>query len=164
MLIRKIMEEDAAAFLKMLTQLDTETKNMMYEPGERPQNLDRVRNNIITSAESGGLLLCAILDNELVGFLSAGRGALKRIHHSAYLVIGILSKGQSKGLGSKLFDELFEWAKNENIVRLELTVMCHNEVAISLYKKFGFEVEGIKRKSLMVEGNYVDEYYMSRIL
>jgi RimJ/RimL family protein N-acetyltransferase len=79
-------------------------------------------------------------------------------------VIGILSKGQSKGFGSQMFDQLMEWASTQNINRLELTVMCHNEGALALYKKFGFEVEGTKRHSLFIDGNYVDEYYMAKLL
>jgi RimJ/RimL family protein N-acetyltransferase len=34
----------------------------------------------------------------------------------------------------------------------------------SLYQKMGFQVEGIKKDSLLVDGVYVDEYYMGKIL
>jgi RimJ/RimL family protein N-acetyltransferase len=40
--------------------------------------------------------------------------------------------------------------------------MVHNEAAVSLYKKMGFEIEGIKKKSLNIEGKYLDEYYMGK--
>lgn len=42
--------------------------------------------------------------------------------------------------------------------------MTHNELAMSLYIKNGFEIEGTKRKSLVIDGQWVDEYYMSKIL
>ena len=42
--------------------------------------------------------------------------------------------------------------------------MVHNERAIRLYKKMGFEIEGTKKHSLFVNGQYVDEYYMAKIL
>lgn len=47
---------------------------------------------------------------------------------------------------------------------LELTVECPNRAAKHLYEKSGFKVEGIKTKSMLVNGNYVDEYYMAKIL
>lgn len=50
------------------------------------------------------------------------------------------------------------------IVRLELTVLCTNKIALNLYKKSGFEIEGTKRKSMYIDGEYVDEYYMSKII
>ena len=39
-----------------------------------------------------------------------------------------------------------------------------NEAGIALYKKRGFEVEGTKKHSLLVNGQYVDEYYMARLV
>jgi RimJ/RimL family protein N-acetyltransferase len=50
------------------------------------------------------------------------------------------------------------------VKRLELSVMTHNERGIALYKKMGFEIEGTKRASIYVNGNYVDEYLMSKII
>ena len=47
--------------------------------------------------------------------------------------------------------------------RLELTVICENSVAKHLYEKNGFEIEGIKRKSVLVDGKYLDEFYMAKI-
>jgi Acetyltransferases, including N-acetylases of ribosomal proteins len=48
------------------------------------------------------------------------------------------------------------------LTRLELTVMVHNERAIALYKKMGFEIEGTKKRSMRIDGQYVDEYYMAK--
>ncbi len=42
--------------------------------------------------------------------------------------------------------------------------MIYNDGAIHLYKKNGFVIEGVKRKSMILDGSYVDEYYMARIL
>lgn len=162
--IRRIEAEDSEAFLHMLNQLDNETKYMMFEPGERPQDIDFIRKKIDASIESSALLLCVADKDEIIGFLSAERGNFIRNRHNAYIVVGILGKGRSKGLGSCLFDNLMDWAKNQGITRLELTVMCHNEAAIALYKKYGFEIEGTKRNSLYVDGSYVDEYYMGKLL
>jgi len=162
--IRNVKAEDAEAFLKMLLQLDTETKNMMYEPGERSTDIERLRNRIPSGENQGDLLIGSFLDEEMVGFLSVSRGEFIRIRHRAYIVIGILQKGQSRGLGSLMFQQLMDWAVSKGITRLELTVMSHNKAAIALYKKFGFEIEGIKRHSLIVDGNYVDEYYMAKLL
>jgi len=45
-----------------------------------------------------------------------------------------------------------------------LTVMAHNRSAVLPYEKSGFVVQGTRRDSMLVEGNYVDEYYMARLL
>ena len=41
--------------------------------------------------------------------------------------------------------------------------MCHNAAALRLYQKNGFEIEGRARRSLMVDGAPVDEYYMAKL-
>ena len=43
-------------------------------------------------------------------------------------------------------------------------VLIINIRAISLYKKMRYKVEGVKEKSVVVDGAYVDEYYMSKIV
>lgn len=55
------------------------------------------------------------------------------------------------------------WAEEKKITRLELTVICENEIAKHLYEKSGFEIEGVKRKSVLVDGIYLDEFYMAKI-
>lgn len=124
MLIRKLVEEDSQAFLSMQQQLDRETKNMMYEPGERLNDVNITRSNIKASIEKDNLLLCAVLDMEIVGYLAATKGSFLRNRHSAYIVIGLLEKARSKG----------------------------------------FEIEGMKHRSLFIDGEYVDEYYMGLLL
>lgn len=47
--------------------------------------------------------------------------------------------------------------------RLELTVRCDNEPAIHLYRKNGFVVEGVKKHTMRVNGEYVDEYTMAKL-
>ena len=42
--------------------------------------------------------------------------------------------------------------------------MTHNESAKRLYLSRGFEIEGTKRNSLRIDGEYVDEFYMSKLL
>lgn len=42
--------------------------------------------------------------------------------------------------------------------------MAHNRSAVALYEKTGFVVEGTRRGSMLVEGDYVDEYYMAGVL
>ena len=162
--IRKIKVEDADNLLKMLLQLDKETKFMLLEPGERSNDVSKVNLLINQCIEGRNLLLVGIDDTEnIIGFLSAQRGVPKRIRHTAYIVVGISEAFRGIGIGKKLFSELDIWAKENDITRLELTVVCRNNVAKHLYEQNGFKVEGIKKNSMIVDGKYVDEYYMAKL-
>jgi RimJ/RimL family protein N-acetyltransferase len=164
MIIREVQINDAEAFWQMQFELDKETKYMMYEPNERTKNLELINNLIQKAVEGSNLLLVAENDEDIIGFLSAQRGGPNRIKHTAYIVVGIRKAFQGKGMGSELFKKLDLWAQQNSITRLELTVMCANTMAKHLYEKSGFVVEGIKKNAMFVDGKYVDEYYMAKLL
>ncbi|MBE6063026.1 MAG: GNAT family N-acetyltransferase [Clostridium butyricum] len=164
MKIRNAEVKDAQNFLNMLKKLDTETKNMMFEPGERNAKLEKIEARIKNTSGENGLLLLIDDNNKIGGFLSAERGWCKRIRHVAYIVVGMLTEYRGKHLGTNMFKELEKWAISNNIIRLELSVVCTNESALALYKKMGFKIEGTKEKAMIVDGNYVDEYYMGKII
>ena len=161
--IRRCEIKDADNMLKMLLALDKETKYMLFEADERPNDVNRVKAMINQAINGDNLLLIAEEGNNIVGFILAQRGIPKKIKHTAYIVVGIREAFRGKGIGKKLFSELDLWAKENDISRLELTVMCPNIIAKKLYEKNGFEVEGIKRNSIFMDGIYIDEYYMAKI-
>ncbi len=165
MIVRTIRESDAEQFLNLCNKLDTETQFMMLEPGERTTTPEEQRTQIehLLTYENQTIFV-AEHRNQLVGYLAALGGQFKRNRHSVYIIIGILQAFTGQGIGTKLFQTLEEWAQQQHIHRMELTVMAHNKAGIALYKKQGFEIEGTKRHSLLVNGQYIDEYYMAKLL
>ena len=163
--IRAIRESDSEQFLLLGKVLDEETQFMMLEPGERMMTLEeqaqRIRNVL---SHDNQIIFVVEHDNQLIGFLGAYGGNYRRSRHCVYIVIGIMQKFAGQGMGKQLFEALEKWALEHKLHRLELTVMSHNERAIRLYQKMGYQTEGIKQDSLWVNGKYVDEYYMAKIL
>ncbi len=165
MMIRTIRPNDADQFLSLCKKLDDETQFMMLEPGERTTTVEEQRDYIarLLSRENSTMIVVEH-EGQLVGYLSAFGGEFKRNKHSVYIVIGILQAFTGRGIGSQLFTALEQWAHQNSIHRLELTVMNHNEKGIALYRKSGFEVEGTKKHALFFNGQYLDEYYMAKLL
>ncbi|WP_252179494.1 GNAT family N-acetyltransferase [Endozoicomonas sp. 4G] len=140
---------------------------MLYEPDERKTTIEQQRNIISGFSDSESKTMLVAIDSgsdEIAGFTVGIGNELSRNKHTVYCVIGVLQKFTGKGFGKTLLKSLELWAKENGIHRIELTVMEHNTRAISLYKSFGFEVEGVKRKSLKVNGDYVNELYMSKLI
>jgi RimJ/RimL family protein N-acetyltransferase len=163
--IRQITESDAESFLYLCKTIDAESDFMLFEHGERQTTVEQQRARIANMLKTGrSTIFVAEMNHRLVGYLAAIGGENRRNRHRAYIVIGILEQFTGKGIGTQLFKALEEWATKNDIHRLELTVMAHNERAIALYKKMGFEIEGIKKHSLLVKGKYVDEYYMAKLI
>lgn len=164
MLIREVRLDDAKEFMEMQLKIDDETRFMLFEPGERKTSEEKVKSILSDKIDSGSLVLVIEDQEKLVGFLSAQRGFAKRTRHSAYIVCGIQEAYCSKGLGSKMFKKLEEWAVKNGVTKLELTVMLPNRAGLALYQKMGFKIEGTKEKSCIIDGEYVDEYYMGKVL
>ena len=61
--------------------------------------------------------------------------------------------------------EIIDLANQQDFKRIELSVATENLRAIELYKKIGFEAEGVMRKYtyLKQEGRFLDELLMSYI-
>lgn len=165
LVVREIEQKDAGRFLELCRQIDRETKNMLLEPQERTTTLEdqqafikKVRatpNQAILTAEVGG---------DLVGFLVVMGGEFNRNQHTASVVMGVLKSWWRQGIGASLLDSVRQWAVENRVHRLELTVRADNTGALSLYKSKGFFEEGRRRHSLCVDGNYVDEFYMAMLV
>ncbi len=165
MRIRPITPDDAAPFLHLCTQLDYESKFMLYEAGERTTTGERQRQMIEgLLAHDNQTILVLEQDGRLAGYIGAFGETLQRNRHSAYIVIGILKEFTGQGWGRRLFEEMETWARQHGLHRLELTVMIHNTAGLNLYQKMGFQIEGTRKHSLRIDGKYVDEYTMAKIL
>ncbi len=166
-IFKELRADKAELFWKFLNALDSETNYMMYEPKERERttNIQELSDDIQSNVIDGNdFLQVAMDDDKIVGYIRAERGKYRRVFHTAYIVVGILRDHSGKGIGTRLFENLDKWAGENGVRRLELTVECHNHAARHLYEKSGFKIEGIRAGSMLVDGNFVDEYYMAKIL
>jgi len=162
--ITKIDSHDAESFLNLQKKLDQETDFMLLYPEERNLDVAVLRAKILNNNNSGDGLFVAQEDGEFVGYIIALKGKTIKNRHSAYIAMGVLKIASGQGIGQSLLGKVDYWALQNNITRLELTVMAHNIRAQGLYQKMGFQIEGVKRKSLKdLEGNYIDELFMSKL-
>jgi putative acetyltransferase len=84
--------------------------------------------------------------------------------HVGELGLAVHDGWQGRGIGTALVRAAVGLADRWlNLRRLELTVFADNERAVRLYKKFGFEVEGLLRRYALRDGVYVDAYVMARL-
>lgn len=58
----------------------------------------------------------------------------------------VATDGRGRGIGSALLQAAIDWARQHGAHKVALQVWPHNEAAIALYRKFGFEEEGRLRR------------------
>ncbi len=162
--IRAAVLEDAAPLYAFGETLLGETSFFLRGPGERARSVDEMRSVIARfSALPHYLLLNAWHGPAAVGEAVAMGGDFARNKFSATVGIGILAAHGGRGLGRSLMQALDRFAEEQEMRRLELTVMAHNTVAQSLYAKMGYVKEGVKRDSLFVDGAFVNEVMMAKV-
>lgn len=162
---RRAAAGDGARLAALIKHVEATSEFMMYGAGERNLTADQQEGMIAKLAsDSNSAMFVAEKDGDLIGYLFAIGGGAPRKRHCAYLVAGIAEAHRGSGAGTRLFEELLTWASQAGIHRLELTVISHNEAGIALYKKMGFEIEGTKHHSLFIDGSYIDEYYMYKLI
>jgi RimJ/RimL family protein N-acetyltransferase len=165
MRIREVTPEDAVSVISLLQRLYSETSFLLYDPGESVPRVEDYAKRISDgrAKESVVLLVAENLDG-LIGVISGGRGTAKRNRHSLFLVLGVLQAQWHQGVGRSLLGAMENWALAHGIHRLELTVRMDNARALQLYEKVGFIREGTKHHSLKIEGQFVDELFMSKLI
>lgn len=166
MIVREIEVSDAEGLSCLTQQVEASSAYMLWEAGERESTIEQQKKMIddVKTSRNSMIFVAENKNKELVGYLFAIGGKANRNRHSVYIVIGILKDFQGQGIGRKLFIALEKWALTQAVHRLELTVVTKNQAGVKLYQKMGFEIEGTKRNSLFINHEFVDEYYMSKMI
>lgn len=142
--------------------MDEESNRYLtYDPMDKPA-FKKIYNDLLKSkslhvVEAGG---------EIVGVYRLIPKTDRQAHMIYLGGFTIKKELQGKGLGTQILAQIKNTAIQRNKTRIELTVDINNAAAIRSYKKIGFEIEGIVRKSyrLSSTNQYYDEYLMGLIL
>lgn len=103
----------------------------------------------------------AIVDNQVTAWCDIRREAPAGISHCGTLGMGVLSAYRGQGVGEQLLCTKLNKAKTFGIERVELAVRADNQRAYNLYRKLGFVEEGVKRRSVKIDGVYHDRILMA---
>jgi putative acetyltransferase len=108
--------------------------------------------------------LVASIAGEVLGSLGLHASKSPRRRHVGALGMSVRDDRQRSGIGTALLKAAIELADGWlNYQRLELFVYTDNLAALSLYRKFGFAIEGTCRAYAFRDGQYVDAYQMARL-
>lgn len=166
--VRPIALEDAEAIHALFAALDTETQFLLYEPGERTRTVEDWRKRIEGLQDDSPDAIFVAEDPDAPGALAGVLGVhgetLQRIRHSASLVVAVRQAYAGRGIATRLFALMEEWARGRSLYRIHLQVQCDNHRAIALYHRLGYRVEGLHRCAVKVGGRWVDDYTMAKLL
>jgi RimJ/RimL family protein N-acetyltransferase len=118
--------------------------------------IDNIKNSIPLVAE---------YKNKIVGYTSVYKSPHPRRKGVGDQLIYLHQDFHNVGLGTAMMEKLLQLAKKEGMHKIDLYVIADNQVAIHLYKKFGFQTEGVSRDSFFgSDGKYHDMVKMRLLL
>ena len=160
--IRRACPDDAPAYARIMGDPQVFPGLMQMPHTDAPSWKARLTDTCAPGKTD--LPLVAELNGEVVG--TAGLhpvGPQTRRRHALVLGISVAPSAQGQGVGSALMAAMCDYADNwVGALRLELHVYTDNLVALRLYRKFGFEIEGTFKGYALRDGQYVDSHAMAR--
>lgn len=162
MKIRTVTEIDAEDLYYLMRQLATESSFMMFELDEVPTPEMIARR--LSSTKTTEQMLVAEEGADFLGYLTLSGGNLRRNKGVGTLTVGVGRHAQGNGVGSELMEHAIVLGRETGLYRLQLYVQTTNFIAIKLYRKFSFEVEGTLRGAVKINGQLVDKFLMAKLL
>lgn len=100
--------------------------------------------------------------NKLIGVVGFYRAAhAKKSHKGTLWGMYVIPECRQKGIGSALVSAAIERAKNlPNILHITLCVTAINDVAKRLYESMGFQIYGVEKNAIHIDGKFFDEVLM----
>lgn len=159
--LRPIREDDLPALYEW--RIDMDTWALTQEVAPYPLTWERFLAKARASSEEERVEFAIEADGTLVG--RVGLFHFDPLARSFEVGIAFGPGHRGKGYGREVLALIVDFAfRHHNAHRVHLSCLATNEPAQRAYRAAGFVEEGRKRQSAFVDGEYVDEILMSRLV
>ncbi len=140
--IERACASDAAQILEYLKQVGGETDNLTFGKEGMPFSVAEEADYIAKMENShDDIMLTAKQGEKIVGIATLNR-LPRRMAHRGDFGVSVLKSHWGEGIGSKLLEEIINFAKSNSFTVIDLQVRSDNIRAIRLYEKYGFAISG----------------------
>jgi ribosomal protein S18 acetylase RimI-like enzyme len=162
--IRFLTQNDAAEWLRLrIEALERDPQAFSASLDEyRSLNIDEVKRRL-WSSEDAFVVGAFEEENRLLGMAGFFREkGLKTRHKGHVWGVYVTEKARGKKLGRRMMEKLLERALAvEGVEQILISVSTTQRPAVELYRSIGFESWGREPQALKVDGEFIDEEYMS---
>ncbi|HEY9054271.1 MAG TPA: GNAT family N-acetyltransferase, partial [Rectinemataceae bacterium] len=158
--------DDAPELIAFVEAVAGESDNLTFGPGEFGLSLAQEEEYLKNlSGSENQIYLVGLVEGEIVASITFVGGKRTRTRHTGEFGISVRKAFWDLGVGGAMIEALLDWARAAGFIqKISLRVRTDNERAIALYKKKGFEIEGILRGEFKIDGRLYDLYAMSRFI
>ncbi len=162
--LRQMKGRDYQQAMLFLRQMASET----IFTNQYPDQPDKDKEQCIETYENPNNFFKGVFlpDGKMIGLVSA---CIMKPNHpwsgfSCDFGISILKDYYGNGLGTKLMQDMEEWARDKKMHSIMGGVRAGNVRAIGLYLKCGFQIDGLFRQTAFINGQWHDMYHITKIL
>jgi len=161
--IRQAEVSDTENFLNCIKEYIPQSDYIPQFEQEINLNIKEKEELIKSFLEKGNsLLLIAEYENQIIGNIDLAGSSRKAMEHTAMIGMGMNKEWRNTGLGTALLAAIIDWAKANPILEtIWLQVYTENTLGLSLYKKMGFEENGIIKDFFKHDDKYFDNLTMT---
>jgi len=158
-MLRFLTANDREKLFRMFSSMSEKALEWSMAPYTM-EDIERGISNLPTR-----IALVAEYQDKIVGLANIHKFLHPRRKGLGDLAIYLHQDFHNVGLGTAMTERLLQLAKNEKMHRIELTVVKENKIALRLYEKFGFQIEGVSKDAFYgQDGRYHDIINMGLIL
>jgi ribosomal protein S18 acetylase RimI-like enzyme len=143
--------------------LDSVAREGQFLASREAPSLRKVRSFVELLVKEGGAHFVALHERRVVGWCDVRVRPAAFQKHSGVLGMGVVREHRGRGVGRELLTQTLRACDARGISRVELQVRVDNYRAIALYRKTGFEAEGIAKRYLLIDGIGYDALLMARV-
>ena len=163
--LRHAKPEDAKALLALQREIYEEGR---WFVGDGPPSVDALVRRLRSLDTQTTLYLLAASgadkNGEIDGWLELHRLTPKKLRHVAMLTIAVAASARGQGLGTRLLEASYGWAKRVGVEKIALNVRASNAAAIALYERQGFRFEGCEARQIREGDRFEDNFLMAKFL
>ncbi len=159
--ITTIVPLDESHFIRLHRALDIVAREKRYLAFLQAPPRDEARNYYrhLLATDQGHFVV--VQSSDVVGWCDVVQTHGEARAHLGQLGMGLVPQARRQGLGTRLLNATLAKARSKGLTRIELHVRTDNTPAKTLCARFGFQVEGLQRHNLRVDGQYHDAYAMA---
>lgn len=164
--LRKAQVSDAGAIVGFYNFIGGETQFLSFGKDEYPSDVQSQEKSTANTLKSeNSAMILALCNGEICGIVTLTSPAKRKSRHTGEMGIGIKQDYCNRGLGTAMLSAILDFAKGNGITKkVSLVTRCDNTDAMQIYKKFGFETEGVLKAESFENGEYYDSIYMGLML
>lgn len=165
-LISSLRPEHSFEFARFLTQVYRETNFILNLQKEefRPELLAPILQESLLSPH--WVYLAAFYKEKIVGAIHVKVSLPEHPHyaHTAQMTGMSLKEFWGAGLAPKMVEMSENYMQKKGVHRIECFVQQRNSRMARLLEKLDYQLEGVKRQSLLVNGEFLNEVIFAKIL